>query len=45
MRRLPAPWMNRLTAGIKIEDIEAMQRVLALLRARLDAETSSADAA
>jgi len=42
---LQAPWMNWLTSGIKVEDIEAMQRVLASLRARLDAETSSADVA
>jgi len=42
---LQAPWMNRLTSGIKVEDIEAMQRVLASLRAHLDAETSSVDVA
>jgi DNA-binding MarR family transcriptional regulator len=42
---LQAPWMNRLTSGIKVEDIEATRRVLASLRAHLDAETSSADVA
>lgn len=42
---LHTPWMNRLASEIAIEDIEAMQRVLATLRARLDAETADSDVA
>jgi DNA-binding MarR family transcriptional regulator len=42
---LNTPWMNRLASDIKVEDIEAMQRVLAALRVRLDAELSSAEIA
>lgn len=33
--RLEAPWMNRLTEGIALADIQAMQRVLRVLRERL----------
>ena len=33
---LEAPWMDRLTEGLAVKDIEAMQRVLKLLRQRLD---------
>jgi len=40
---LNTPWMNRLASDIKVEDIEAMQRVLASLAARLDAEQSGAE--
>lgn len=40
---LEAPWMNRLTQGIDMADIQAMQRVLAALRGQLDAELSGAD--
>jgi len=42
---LKEPWMEWLTSGIKLEDIEAMQRVLAALRGRLDSERGSADVA
>lgn len=42
---LKGPWMRRLTSGIKVEDIHAMQRVLDALRERLDSETSSTDVA
>lgn len=42
---LKTPWMNRLASEIVVEDIEAMQRVLATLRARLDDDTASKDAA
>ncbi|RYH35300.1 MAG: MarR family transcriptional regulator [Alcaligenaceae bacterium] len=42
---LKGPWMNRLTSGIKVEDIEAMQRVLVTLRERLDSEGNSTDVA
>jgi len=42
---LATPWMNRLTSSIKVEDIEAMQRVLASLRARLEDETNIAKVA
>lgn len=38
---LKTPWMNRLAADIEVRDIEAMQRVLTALRARLDTETAS----
>lgn len=40
---LQKPWMERLTGDISIEDVEAMQRVLAALRTRLDAELSTQD--
>lgn len=42
---LKNPWMNRLASDIAVEDIEAMQRVLAILRARLDAEIVGKDVA
>lgn len=42
---LKAPWMNRLVSDIEVNDIEAMQRVLASLRAKLDTELSGADGA
>ena len=42
---LKTPWMNRLALDIEVEDIEAMQRVLATLRARLDADMASKDVA
>lgn len=40
---LNTPWMSRLASGTELEDIEAMQRVLAALRARLDAEMNPVD--
>lgn len=40
---LKTPWMNRLASDIAVEDIEALQRVLATLRARLDAEMAAKD--
>lgn len=42
---LKTPWMNRLASDIEVEDIEAMQRVLAKLRSHLDAETVGKDIA
>lgn len=42
---LHAPWMNRLASDSAIADIEAMQRVLATLHVRLDAETANGDVA
>ncbi|MNV49559.1 hypothetical protein D3C71_1415190 [compost metagenome] len=42
---LKAPWVNRLVTDIEVKDIEAMQRVLASLRAKLDTELSGADGA
>lgn len=38
---LKEPWLEHLTAGIRVDDIEAMQRVLAALRVRLNAEDGS----
>ncbi|CAN7414770.1 MarR family winged helix-turn-helix transcriptional regulator [Acidovorax sp. LjRoot194] len=35
---LRGPWMSRLTSGISVDDILAMQRVLDALRVRLDSE-------
>lgn len=40
---LNGPWMRQLTAGIEVDDIRAMQRVLHSLRARLDTDVASAD--
>lgn len=42
---LKTPWMNRLASGMEVEDIQAMQRVLTTLRARLDAEMVSQNVA
>lgn len=41
---LKEPWMAQLTSGIRVEDIQAMRRVLASLRVRLDAELGGAEA-
>jgi DNA-binding MarR family transcriptional regulator len=39
--RLQAPWINHLSEGLAVEDMEAIRRVAAALRAKL--ETSSQD--
>jgi DNA-binding MarR family transcriptional regulator len=35
--RLQGPWIDRLSEGLAVKDIDAMHRVLATLRTRLDA--------
>jgi DNA-binding MarR family transcriptional regulator len=35
--RLQAPWINRLSNGLSIKDMEAVQRVMTALRKKLDA--------
>ena len=42
---LKTPWMNKLSADIDVEDIEAMKRVLATLLSRLDAELAGKEVA
>jgi DNA-binding MarR family transcriptional regulator len=37
-KSLEAPWMDNLASGISLKDIQAMDRVLKNLRARLDSE-------
>ena len=33
---LQAPWINRLTAGVTPKDLDAVHRVLTILRAKLE---------
>ncbi len=39
--RLQAPWVNTLSEGIAVKDIEAAKRVLTALRARLEKSPSA----
>jgi hypothetical protein len=34
--RLQAPWVNRLSEGLSVKDVETTQRVMLALRQRLD---------
>lgn len=38
---LQAPWVNRLTEGVAVKDIEVVNRVIAVLRAKLEGSTGS----
>ena len=40
---LQAPWVNRLTAGLKVADIETARAVISTLRARLEAGEDEAN--
>jgi DNA-binding MarR family transcriptional regulator len=37
--KLQAPWMNRLTEGLTVEDVETLRKVTAALRERLEANS------
>jgi DNA-binding MarR family transcriptional regulator len=39
--RLQARWANELTAGLRVEDIETTRKIVAALRARLEASDDS----
>ncbi len=39
--KLQAPWMNRLTEGLTVEDVATLRRVTATLRERLEAGSPS----
>jgi len=41
--RLQGPWMDRLTDGVALPDLQAMQRVLSVLRVRLDGGEGDGD--
>jgi hypothetical protein len=36
--RLQAPWINKLSEGLQVEDLEATHRVIAALRQKLEGD-------
>jgi hypothetical protein len=39
--RLQAPWVNNLSSGLPVKDIETMHRVILALRQKLESNGSS----
>jgi DNA-binding MarR family transcriptional regulator len=37
-KRLQAPWINSISAGLSVKDIDTVQRVMTALRKRLEGD-------